>query len=75
MKGIIAEDQVQLDRIERTIASIKARPVIEQARMSVLLTALQKEKAHILHCSRRTPQRPRIIRRPMPGNRGSHAAV
>jgi hypothetical protein len=61
-----SEDQVQLDRIERTIASIKARPAMEQARMAVLLSALLKEKAHILHCSRRMPARPRIIRRPMP---------
>lgn len=66
MRGLIAEDQVQFDRIERTIATIMARPAAEQARMGVLLAALQKEKTHILNCGRRTPQRPRTIQRPRP---------
>lgn len=69
MQGVLAGDRIQLDRIERTIASIKARPAVEQARMRVLLKALEAEKAHILHCSRPVPQGPRIIRRPPAGGR------
>ncbi len=68
VKGVSSEDEVQLQRIERTIASIEARPTGERARMDLLLSALLKEKAHILRCGRRPPQRPRIIRRPMPGS-------
>lgn len=72
MRGLIAEDQVQLARIERTIAEIGSKPAAEQSRMRLLLVALEKERAHILHCSRRTPPQVRIIRRPPPAR---HAAL
>lgn len=67
MRSILAGDQTQLDRIEQTIASIKARPAVEQARMRVLLKALEAEKAHLLHCNRPVPQGPRVNRRPPAG--------
>lgn len=63
MHRLIAEDQVQFDRLKRTITAILARPAADQARIGVLLAALRKEEMHILTGSRRTRRQPRMVRR------------
>jgi hypothetical protein len=69
MGAVLAGDQIQLDRIEQTIASIKARPALEQARMRGLLKALEAERTHILRCSRPVSSERLVVRRPPRGGR------
>jgi hypothetical protein len=66
MQGVLAGDQAQLDRIDRTIAAIEARPPAEQARMARLLAALQTERAHILHSRRPALETKHVVRRAPP---------
>jgi hypothetical protein len=48
MRVLIAHNDEQLVRLESSIAALKSRSTAEQHRMSVLLAALEREKAAVL---------------------------
>lgn len=57
MRTLIARDDGQLRRLESAIAALAARPPAERNRMSMLLSALESERAELLR------QSPQLLRR------------
>ena len=57
MRTLVARDDGQLNRVEAAIAGLKARPPAERNRLTMLLSALESEKAEILRHS------PQLLRR------------
>jgi hypothetical protein len=53
MGELIVQDDRELRRIERAIASIEGRPVCDQLRMQSLLMALQAERSLLQGTGRR----------------------
>lgn len=49
LKVLIAKDDGQLRRIDRSIAEIEAAPASQKQYKLSLLRALQTERAHLLH--------------------------
>jgi|HubBroStandDraft_1064217.scaffolds.fasta_scaffold417881_2 hypothetical protein len=61
MSVLIAHDDRQLRRLEKSIAAFRSRAPVEQGRMSFLLAALEQEKAAVLSSGGRAPRQQRPL--------------
>ena len=52
MRALIVRDDVQLRRLEDSLAAFKARSPAERNRMGLLIAALEREKAAVLSSTR-----------------------